>query len=69
MQFCFASTYMSCKLISLHLITASQICNGLALVRDVSMVMDCVVQQAAAALKRYSNNTVTVCFVIIDIEE
>uniref|UniRef100_A0A7N8WV94 Histone deacetylase 10 n=1 Tax=Mastacembelus armatus TaxID=205130 RepID=A0A7N8WV94_9TELE len=45
-----------CRLMSLCLITASQICSGLALVHDVSMAMMCVVQHAAAALSnRYSN--------------
>ncbi|TKS73697.1 Histone deacetylase 10 [Collichthys lucidus] len=49
--------YMSCKMMT-YLITASQICSGLALVRDVSMATMCVVQHAAAAL---SNRVLVVC--------
>ena len=54
---------MSCKLMSLNLITASQIGSGLALVRDVSMAMMCVVQHAATALsERYSNVDLTLMY-------
>uniref|UniRef100_A0A7N8YQW9 Histone deacetylase 10 n=1 Tax=Mastacembelus armatus TaxID=205130 RepID=A0A7N8YQW9_9TELE len=54
--FLFQCTGVPSLLMSLCLITASQICSGLALVHDVSMAMMCVVQHAAAALSnRYSN--------------
>lgn len=65
---------MCCDLMSLTLITASQIRSGLALVPDVSMAMKCVVRQAATALgKRYSNGDVSHmcrdCFIITQTEK
>lgn len=45
-----ALTTLSSLIALMEQMEKNEICNGLALVRDVSMAMDCVVQQAAAAL-------------------